>query len=93
MKVRNKSFSPRELLLTDVRALTLPARGSVGIGNGDFASPACQRLFAERLLIVLPAPRRPAPGAPPSPRYDLARRGSRRHGTDSVRVHQQWPFV
>ena len=67
MKVKNKSFSQLVLPLPGGRALTLPARGSVDISDEDFASPACQRLFAERLLIVLPEPRRPAPVAPHQP--------------------------
>jgi hypothetical protein len=65
MKVKNTSFSRLVLPLTGGRALTLPARGSVEISDEDFASPACQRLFAARLLIVLPEPRRPAPETPP----------------------------
>jgi hypothetical protein len=67
MKVKNKSFSPLVLSLPDDRALTLPARGSVEISAEDFASPECQRLFAERLLIILPEPRRQVAGASPQP--------------------------
>ena len=67
MKVKNMSFSVLELSLTDDRTLTLPARGSVEISAEDFASPECQRLFAERLLILLPEPKRPAAGASAQP--------------------------
>jgi hypothetical protein len=65
MKVKNMSFSALEISLTDDRTLTLPARGSAEISDEDFASPQCQRLFAERLLIILPEPRRQAIGASP----------------------------
>ena len=67
MKVKNKSFSQLVLPLTGGRALTLPARGSVEISEEDFASPACQRLFAERRLIILPEPRRHGTETPPQP--------------------------
>jgi hypothetical protein len=67
MKMKNMGFTAVQLPLTGGRALTLPARGSVEISEEDFASPACQRLFAERRLIILPEPRRHGTETPPQP--------------------------
>jgi hypothetical protein len=67
MNVKNMEFYIVQLPLSGGRALTLPARGSVEISDEDFASPACQRLFAERRLIVLPEQRRQATDTPSQP--------------------------
>jgi hypothetical protein len=67
MRVKNKSFSQLMLSLPSGRSIPIPARGSVEISDEDFASPECQRLFAERTLIVLPEAARQRPGTPTQP--------------------------
>lgn len=54
MKIKNKSWSQLVLSLAEGKSMTLPARGSVDISEEDFRTPECQRLFAERAIIVLP---------------------------------------
>jgi hypothetical protein len=54
MKIKNRSWSQLVLNLSEGKSITLPGRGSVDINEGDFNSPECQRLFAERAIIVLP---------------------------------------
>jgi hypothetical protein len=67
MKVKNKSFSELVLSLPQGRSLTLAARGSADISREDFASPECQRLFAARMLIVLPETSQQHTGASNAP--------------------------
>jgi hypothetical protein len=67
MKVKNKSFSELVVSFPQGRSLTLAARGSADISREDFASPECQRLFAARMLIVLPETGQPNTGASNAP--------------------------
>jgi hypothetical protein len=67
MKVKNTSFSELVVSLPQDRSLTLAARGSAEISREDFASPECQRLFAARMLIVLPETSPQSTGASTAP--------------------------
>ena len=53
MKIKNTSFSQLVLSLPGGKSIQLAARGSKDISEEEFNSPACQRLFAQRTIIVL----------------------------------------
>lgn len=56
--VKNRLWSPRILALPgddgESETITVAARGTVELSESAFASPECQKLVADRSLIVLP---------------------------------------